>query len=111
MFGADVASEVRIQYGGSVAPDNVDTLMGMPGASRPPSSLCMCALCILDGAEWRCSCVAEESSSQEPIVAGAALGFEGRLLTVVRMVGQTSTARWWAERPWSRPSLTRSSTS
>jgi triosephosphate isomerase len=30
LFGADTAATVRIQYGGSVKPDNVDELMGQP---------------------------------------------------------------------------------
>ena len=39
MYDQATADSVRIQYGGSVAPDNVDTLMGCPGmfTAHPPS--------------------------------------------------------------------------
>jgi len=30
LFGADVAGQVRIQYGGSVKPDNAKELLGQP---------------------------------------------------------------------------------
>jgi triosephosphate isomerase len=30
MYGHEVAHQVRIQYGGSVKPDNVDDIMAMP---------------------------------------------------------------------------------